>query len=535
MVDHQKAQVAKLTQAAQQGDEAAFNELYLFTRDRAYFLAVSIVKNENDAMDILQDSYLNAWKHLNTLPQPEQFECWFGRITGNAAKNFLKKRRPLLFDDIGMEDHTQYNAEPSRDYIPDQAMDNTETQRIVHEILQMLPEDQRLCVLMRYYNDMPVNDIAQALEVPAGTVMSRLGYARKKIGSAVEALEKQGVKLFSAAPLSLLIYLLRTFPTPSCNKLPATILGKSGIAAGVSASSAAGIAATTKIAAACIAVAATVAIGVYQLQNSRTEAEAPPFEATEQITANALSMQQTNFDAHIQLPPLPTFAQEQPPEQFADFLQLNFTTEADINITATQSTTVNTTQSTAATATSITDINQPAQTTAITNATTMALPTTTAISSFDITTTESIAEPTTTATAAITTDATMNTTTAATTVTAITTTVLQTRTLTDAASGISIEFREDLLPENVEWVVQTGRGINTLLFDTPGSFINIAAWRIEPRVNGVAVQPGGNVTVRIPAPESFAGDMQELRVELAGQLMDTRAEGRVLVFETNLF
>jgi len=110
------------------------------------------------------------------------------------------------------------------------------------------------------------------------------------------------------------------------------------------------------------------------------------------------------------------------------------------------------------------------------------------------------------------------------------------RTLTNAATRISIEFREDLLPEDVEWFVQVGgRGLNTLLFGTPGSFVNIAAWRIEPRVNGVAVQPDGYVTVRIPIPASFTGDPQDLRLELAGRRMNTRIEGNYIVFETNSF
>jgi len=111
------------------------------------------------------------------------------------------------------------------------------------------------------------------------------------------------------------------------------------------------------------------------------------------------------------------------------------------------------------------------------------------------------------------------------------------RILTDAETGISFEFRGHLLPENVELFVGLGRGINTQVFDisAPDPFAAISGARIEPRVGDVTVQPSGDITVRIPMRAEITADMYDLRVEVGSRLMDTRVEGRVLVFETDSF
>lgn len=88
-------------------------------------------------------------------------------------------------------------------------MDYAETKRLMKEILDGLPEDQKLCVLMYYYEELSVADIADALGCSTGTVKSRLNYARKKIRNDVEELERKGQKLYSVATLPFILWMLR--------------------------------------------------------------------------------------------------------------------------------------------------------------------------------------------------------------------------------------------------------------------------------------------------------------------------------------
>ncbi|MCL2433021.1 MAG: sigma-70 family RNA polymerase sigma factor [Clostridia bacterium] len=256
-----------LVRSSKAGSESAFNELYLLTRDAAFFVAVSITKNQEDALDILQEAYLKAWKNLAALRDPAQFKPWFNQITANAAKSYIKKRNPTLFGDVAAlnsVDCPDLQADKDTAYIPDASLDVAETRQLIMEIIEGLPEDQRLCVMLYYYEDMPITDIAAALELPPGTVMSRLRLARDKIGRGVNDLEKRkGIKLYSVAPIPLAIYLLRQLPAHESAALPPFILGNATTTASAGAGIAAKIAGLglPKLAAICTTAAVLVGAG----------------------------------------------------------------------------------------------------------------------------------------------------------------------------------------------------------------------------------------------------------------------------------
>ena len=81
---------------------------------------------------------------------------------------------------------------------------------MMQEILDKLSDEQRLCVLMYYYDEMSVGEIAETLECSAGTIKSRLNYARKYIKAEVEALEKKGTRLYNITPIPFIIWMLRS-------------------------------------------------------------------------------------------------------------------------------------------------------------------------------------------------------------------------------------------------------------------------------------------------------------------------------------
>ena len=89
----------KAVEAALKGNESAFSALYESTQRDMYYIALKYMKNEEDAMDVLQDSYIKAWQSLATLKDPASFRAWFGRIVANTAKNALAKKRPMLFSE----------------------------------------------------------------------------------------------------------------------------------------------------------------------------------------------------------------------------------------------------------------------------------------------------------------------------------------------------------------------------------------------------------------------------------------------------
>ena len=157
--------------AALSGNESAYEALYTMTKDSAYFIALSMTHNEQDALDILQESYIRAFVHLNTVDPPEYFDNWLNRIVSNCSKNFIKLKKPMLFSDISENIHLEeLNEETDSDLIPHENIDKQEASRLIMEIINGLPENKRLVILMYYYQDMSTKEISETLELPLTTV-----------------------------------------------------------------------------------------------------------------------------------------------------------------------------------------------------------------------------------------------------------------------------------------------------------------------------------------------------------------------------
>lgn len=203
-----------IVSSAAQGNEIAMEKIYNLTYRQGFAIALQMVKDEQDAMDLMQDAYLSAFKNLSKIEKPEKLKSWFNCIVANKCRDWLKKKKPQLFSDIAMEDDDREFEETIADerltFSPENSIDYSETKRLMKAILDSLPEDQKLCVLMYYYEELSVGEIAEALECSTGTVKSRLNYARKKIKNDVEELEKKGTKLYSIAPIPFILWMLRT-------------------------------------------------------------------------------------------------------------------------------------------------------------------------------------------------------------------------------------------------------------------------------------------------------------------------------------
>lgn len=203
-----------LVQKARENDQEALTEIYKISSPAVYKTIRVLIKDEDTVYDILQDTYVKAFTRLNQLQNPDKLIPWLKMIANNLAKDWLKKSKPVFFTDIyGGEELEDIPFEESIEDVrselnPEMAMDQQEAKRLVMEILDHLPEDQRVVIGMFYYEEMSVKDIAQTLGVSENTVKSRLSYGRKKIKEQVMDLEKRGTKLYSVAPFVFFLYLL---------------------------------------------------------------------------------------------------------------------------------------------------------------------------------------------------------------------------------------------------------------------------------------------------------------------------------------
>ncbi len=273
-------EMTELVRRAQTGDQEAMGELYQQTNKQIYALALRLTGRPELAMDVVQDTYLSAMQNLEKLRDPQALTHWLAQIAANRCRKLLRKEGRYVSPQQDEEDTSFFDAIPDPDekLIPETAADDGETRRLLRELIDDLPEAQRECMILFYFSQCPVEQIAQVQECSEGTVKSRLNYGRKKLKEGILALEaRDGIRLHSLVPVGVL-FRLTAGELPSSQALfqawqsVASQLGTAGAAgAGVAAaasgggSAAAGGAAAVKgtVAGALkIKIAAMVAAGV---------------------------------------------------------------------------------------------------------------------------------------------------------------------------------------------------------------------------------------------------------------------------------
>ena len=205
--------LAGLVALARDGDQNALAALYEKTYNGVFYTIKSMIRDEDTVLDLLQDTYVKAFTHLDRFQGDTKFSPWVRQIAANTARDYLKKKKPLLFTDMAAGEEPDSPVEERFEdqdagNLPDEVLDRAEITRLIREIIDALPEDQRAVIGMYYYQEMPVKDIAAALGASESAVKSRLLYGRRKIEAQVRDLEKKGTKLYGLAPIPFLLWLL---------------------------------------------------------------------------------------------------------------------------------------------------------------------------------------------------------------------------------------------------------------------------------------------------------------------------------------
>ena len=185
------------------GNTNAFEELYQLTSKQVYFTCLSFVKNEQDALDLMQETYLSALTHLSALKEPERFAQWVSSIATNKCRNYLSKKSPLLLDEEVLDTLPANEDELT---LPEHYITDREKRKILMDIMsEQLSVVQYQTILLYYFDGLSQQEIAKCMECPEGTVSYRLSVARNKIKEGVLSYEKKsGDKLYCVAGVPFL-------------------------------------------------------------------------------------------------------------------------------------------------------------------------------------------------------------------------------------------------------------------------------------------------------------------------------------------
>ena len=182
-----------LVRRVQGGDSAAFRMLFDKYHRRAFAVAMGVVKNEDDALDAVQEAFVKVHKNIHKFEGSSSFYTWLYRIVMNVSIDHVRRtsrRRNLDFDERALHQQSEVAGDgalvPSMtDANPGKAALRRELGGAIGAALQELPDHHRAVIVLREIEGMSYEEMAETLEVPKGTIMSRLFHARKKMQAAL--------------------------------------------------------------------------------------------------------------------------------------------------------------------------------------------------------------------------------------------------------------------------------------------------------------------------------------------------------------
>src|SRR3954468_15299460 len=192
--NHSSADDQALVKAAQQGDTGAFEELVARHRDKIYARAYSMMRNEEEAVDLSQEAWVKGWQRLAQFQGESSFATWMTRITINLCLDELRKQKRHRTESIEEMDDESGGVErqmPAITVNPTERLERGELRQRIEKALGQLSHEHRTVLVLHEFEEMEYKEIAKTMECSIGTVMSRLFYARRKLAALLADLKSE--------------------------------------------------------------------------------------------------------------------------------------------------------------------------------------------------------------------------------------------------------------------------------------------------------------------------------------------------------
>jgi RNA polymerase sigma-70 factor, ECF subfamily len=186
-----------LVHAAQKGDMAAFEELVARHRDKIYARAYSMMRNEDEALDLSQEAWVKGWQRLVQFQGDSSFVTWMTRITINLCLDQLRRQKRQRAESIEMLEEEAGGVErymPVAISNPTAGLEQTELRRRIDRALAQLSHEHRTVLILHEFEDLEYKEIAKRMGCSIGTVMSRLFYARRRMASLLAGLKRENAE-----------------------------------------------------------------------------------------------------------------------------------------------------------------------------------------------------------------------------------------------------------------------------------------------------------------------------------------------------
>jgi RNA polymerase sigma-70 factor (ECF subfamily) len=178
---------------AQKGDTLAFEELVARHRDKIYARAFSMMRNEQDAIDLSQEAWVKAWQRLVQFQGESSFATWMTRITINLCLDQLRRQKRTRAESIEEMDEESGGVERQMPVVvtnPTERLERGELRKRIDAAMEKLSHEHRTVLVLHEFEEMEYKQIAKVMGCSIGTIMSRLFYARRRLAALLNDLRK---------------------------------------------------------------------------------------------------------------------------------------------------------------------------------------------------------------------------------------------------------------------------------------------------------------------------------------------------------
>ena len=163
------------------GDQDAFEEIVTLFQHRLYHVCFRMLGNRQEAEDIAQEAFVRAYVNIHTFDQNRKFSTWIFRIATNLCIDRIRKKKPDYYLDAnvpGTDGLTMYSQIPADGELPEDEVERMDTQARIQYEISRLSDRYRSVIVLRYIEELPLQEISDILELPLGTVKTRVHRGR---------------------------------------------------------------------------------------------------------------------------------------------------------------------------------------------------------------------------------------------------------------------------------------------------------------------------------------------------------------------
>ena len=192
--DYPSAEDETLVKAAQKGDMQAFEELVARHRDKIYARAFSMMRNEEEAIDLSQEAWIKSWQRLQQFHGEASFVTWMTRIVINLCLDQLRRQKRFRAESIEQMDEESGGVERQMPVVtpnPTERLERNELRQRIDKALALLSVQHRTVLILHEFEELEYKEIAKRMQCSIGTVMSRLFYARRKMANLLAGYKRE--------------------------------------------------------------------------------------------------------------------------------------------------------------------------------------------------------------------------------------------------------------------------------------------------------------------------------------------------------